>query len=220
VDLTAGVEGDPGSGVLAILNTAATLRSGLTSPRWMMLPIDPRNASAVAFAAGIGAVHLHELDSDVGHGMQQCHLADNGEGGAIGALRRVLYAELGLAAPADDEPGGGLPPVDVDADTVKAVLRAFHRPDELAASPLAIGETPQERAESVRTQVLAAVQGAFGDSPDEELLRSIVTRGYLDPKGNHELVADELFLSRATYFRRLRQASNRVAAWLLARRAD
>ena len=71
----------------------------------------------------------------------------------------------------------------------------------------------------MRAEVQDAVANAFGDSPAEQLLRRIVQRGYLDPDGSHELAADELHVSRATYFRRLRTASQRVADYLIAKHA-
>ena len=74
-------------------------------------------------------------------------------------------------------------------------------------------------AASARAEVQDAVVSAFGDSPAERLLRRIVQRGYLDPSGSHELAADELHVSRATYFRRLRTASQRVADYLIAKHA-
>ena len=40
------------------------------------------------------------------------------------------------------------------------------------------------------------------------------TRGYLDPAVSHEQAADELALSRAAYFRRLRAAAERIAGFL------
>ncbi|HWT95706.1 MAG TPA: hypothetical protein VN238_22090, partial [Solirubrobacteraceae bacterium] len=68
----------------------------------------------------------------------------------------------------------------------------------------------------VRAALEAAVAGAFGDGPDEQLLRDVLQRGYLDAAGSHEAAWWELHLSRATYFRKLRAASARVAEWLLA----
>ena len=50
--------------------------------------------------------------------------------------------------------------------------------------------------------------------PDEQLLRRVLVRGYFEPAASHEHAARELHLSRAAYFRRLRSASERVAAWL------
>jgi hypothetical protein len=42
----------------------------------------------------------------------------------------------------------------------------------------------------------------------------VLVRGYLDPAPSHELAAKELNLSRAAYFRRLKQAVARIAAHL------
>lgn len=58
---------------------------------------------------------------------------------------------------------------------------------------------------------------AFGDSENEALLHRVLTRGYLDPAPSHEAAADELNLSRAAYFRRLKLASERLAEYLSAR---
>jgi hypothetical protein len=68
----------------------------------------------------------------------------------------------------------------------------------------------------VRARLEAGAEHAFGDSEDERLLREVLRRGYLEPAGSHEQAADDLFLSRATYFRRLRTAASRLADYLVA----
>ncbi|MCW2993437.1 MAG: ATPase [Conexibacter sp.] len=218
--------GDLSSPVLSILNTAAILRSGLNNPRWSYIPIDPSNEAAVAFARAVNTTHLEHLDVDLGEKVVQCHQIDHSDDGMLGALRGAVYGELGLGAPGPIKLGGDAGPLaqvaedePVTLETVRDALRSLHQPMELAASPLASGTTTEERAESVRAEVADAVASAFGDSPDEQLLRRIVQRGYLDPGGSHELAADELHVSRATYFRRLRVASQRVADYLIAKHA-
>lgn len=104
-----------------------------------------------------------------------------------------------------------------DAESVRGAFKTYHRPSELAASPLASGATPDERVESVRALLSAAIADAFGDTPDEELARRTLELGYLDPAITHEGAADALHLSRAAYFRRLRQAVERAADWILNR---
>jgi hypothetical protein len=42
----------------------------------------------------------------------------------------------------------------------------------------------------------------------------VLIRGYLEPAPSHEQAAMDLALSRAAYFRRLRVAAERVAAYL------
>jgi hypothetical protein len=63
----------------------------------------------------------------------------------------------------------------------------------------------------VRGLLRDAAEHAFGDSQNEQLLRRVLTRGYLEPGPGHEQAASDLALSRAAYFRRLRIAADRVA---------
>jgi hypothetical protein len=218
IDFTSAREGDLASPVLGLMNTAVVLRSGLGNPRWSYLPIDPGNAAARAFAEGVGATHAAGLDVrwEGGRGLE-CWILDSGPGGMLGGFRAAVYAELGLAPPAPADPpppaAAGAP---ITAGDVRDALRNLEQPLELASSPLARGTTPEERAASVRAALEAAAAGAFGDSPDEALLRDVLRRGYLDGQGGHEAAWYDLHLSRATYFRRLRTASARVADWLIA----
>jgi hypothetical protein len=46
-------------------------------------------------------------------------------------------------------------------------------------------------------------------------MRRVLARGYLDPAPSHEQAADELNLSWAAYFRRLKLASERLAEFLV-----
>jgi hypothetical protein len=214
--------GDISSAVLSILNTAAILRSGLANPRWSYIPIDPANAAGVAFARAVNAKHLEHLDVNFEGKVVQCHQVDHGDAGLLGGIRSAVYGELGLAppeagaAPGDDGRGPREP---VTVQVVRDALRSLDHPLELASSPLAHGAGTEERSASVRAEIEHAVANAFGASPDEQLLRSVIQRGYLDPSGSHELAAEELHVSRATYFRRLRAASQRVADFLIAKHA-
>lgn len=216
LDLSTSEKGDIGSRVLAVQNTAAIIRSGLINPRISYLPIDPENVAAVQFALNIGARRVPELDALIGGKPHECHLLDHGPGGIIGGQRNTVYWELGLPTPEPDERPSGVAP-SVTAESVKALARHLDRPLELAASPLARGSSPDERAESVRALFREAVDGAFGESADEKLLRTIAERGCLTRSVGHEALADELNVSRATYFRRLRQASERLADFIVAR---
>ena len=76
------------------------------------------------------------------------------------------------------------------------------------------GASLEERAESVRDRLRSAADAAFGPAPGEQLMRSVLVRGYLDPAPSHEEAADELHISRSTYFRRLREATDRLAEYL------
>lgn len=97
---------------------------------------------------------------------------------------------------------------------MRQALRDLRVPQALARNPLARGATPEERVESLRVLVERAADAAFGDTPEERLLRQVLVRGYLDPAPSHELAAEDLHLSRSSYFRRLRAAVERVAEYV------
>lgn len=224
IDMT----GDPDARVQAMLGMAGILRSGLKNPRYAYLPINPRNPTAVQWSAALGAAHVAELDRTVGKLQVSCYLLDYGPGGVLGLERDMIYRELGLAPPADAiSPAAAVPaaaqPAAGDLDdearrlrreAVRAALRNLRLPHELAESPLASGATPEQRAESVHALVADAAAKAFGSTENERLLHRVLVRGYLDPAPTHELAADELALSRSSYFRRLRQAADRVAHYI------
>jgi hypothetical protein len=170
------------------------------------------NLRARGFARALGAEHLAELDLKLGDRRVECHRVDFGPGGLIAAQRAVVYAELGLARP---DPGAGDGPMELEA--VREALRNFRVPHELARSPLATGESPEDRAESVRVLLRDAACRAFGDNENEKLLQRVLIHGYIEPAPSHEQAAIDLSLSRAAYFRRLRAGAERVAEFLAAR---
>jgi hypothetical protein len=154
----------------------------------------------------------------VGAVVHECHVLDHGPGGVLGGLRATIYAELGLPAPAvaaTAPPGTGAA---VSEDDIRQALRDIDRPSELMASPLTalVEGGPEAAAGAVRALLLAAIDGAFGDGRDEELLRDVALGAYRDPSTTHEDVAYALHVSRATYFRRLRQANERICDFVLA----
>jgi AAA ATPase domain len=217
--------GDPRARVQAMLGMSGIIRSGLENPRFAYLPIDPRLEQAVAFARAAGAQHVRELDCTLDGHLTQCYVLDYGPDGLLGAQRALIYMELGLA-PTAPEPRPTVP-VDVpreaptatdlpavSVDDVREALRNLGVPHKLAASPLARGTTMEERAAAVRAMLEETAARAFGETPNEQLMRRVLVRGYLDPAPSHEQAADELALSRAAYFRRLRAAAERVAALL------
>jgi hypothetical protein len=201
---------EPEQVVQAMIGLAGMLRSGLSNVRYAYMPIPPRAERVLQFARALGARHEPALDTRFGPAPIQCWILDYGPGGLLGMQRDVVYRELGLTPPAHDEAERA----PVDGEAVRAALREFHRPLELAKSPLASGATPAQRAESVRERIRAAVEQGFGDTPDELLLRSVLERGYLAQDTSLESAAAELHLARATFFRRLKRAVDRVVAVL------
>jgi len=138
-------------------------------------------------------------------------------GGVPLALR--LAADTARADPVWS-PCHGRPPIPSTAiapdlaGAVREALRSLELPHALAQSPLASGRGIAQRAASVRALILEAEEHAFGETADERLLNRVLVRGYLDPASSHEQAAAELHLSRSTYFRRLKAASDRVAEYV------
>ncbi|MEX2196377.1 MAG: ATP-binding protein [Thermoleophilaceae bacterium] len=206
------LSGDPLPRVQAMLGMAGILRSGLANPRYAYLPVNPRLAGAVDFSAALGARHLGGLDAHVGGHLIECHLLDYGPGGLLGMQRDVVYRECGFPPPGERVADP------IVAEQVREALRHLGVPHELARNDLAQGNTPEERAQSVRALIEQAADAAFGDTPNERLLHDVLMRGYLQPAPSHELAAEDLNLSRATYFRRLKAAAERVADHIAAGR--
>jgi len=201
---------DPEGEVQSLLGSGGLLRSGLHNPRYIFLPIDPRHSSALAFAAAIGAQRVPSLDVRSGDFLLECHVADLGPGGVLGATRDVVYLELGLTPPA---------PLLVSPDAVREALRDLNEPVRLANATLAAvidepATTSDERAARISAWLRAATDQAFGPSDEEQLRRQIIELTFWAPSGNHTATARALHLSRATYFRRLSEASQRLAVWL------
>lgn len=205
---------DPTSGIMGMLGMAGVLRAARHNPRFGYVPIDPRMPGAVEFASATGAKQLDDLTATIGPLELHCYLLDWGPGGLFGAQRDLVYRELGLESPVAKEPPAADPASVLEA--VRDALRKLDLPHELARNPLARGTGMEERAASVRQVITDATENAFGRADAEQQLRRVLVRGYLDPAPSHELAAEELSLSRAAYFRRLRTATERVAEYIAA----
>ncbi len=141
------------------------------------------------------------------------HVIDYGPDGAVAAMSVAAQDPL-AAMLVDTVPGPTARPVPGE---VREALRHCHDPVWLAASPLAQGTDPATRAASVVTLLRQGVHDAFGDGPDARLQREVLLHGYLEPDANHARAMHALHLSRTTYFRRLREATGTLEAWLAVR---
>ncbi|WCB91567.1 hypothetical protein DSM104299_00238 [Baekduia alba] len=215
LDLTADEQGDLASRVLAVINTGTILRSGLPNPRCFYIPISPVNTASVAFMEQAGGRRIDGLDVQVGEHVHECYVIDHGPGGVLGGLRATIYTELGLPRP-DDRPNQivSLVAPAIGEDDIRQALRDLDRPTELAASPLTV--IAGRGGDAVRALLLRAMTESFGAGPDETLLREVAFAAYANRTAAHEDVAFTLHVSRATYFRRLRQATERICDYVLA----
>ncbi len=206
--------GDRRGRVQAMLGMAGVLRSGAPNPRFAYLPINPANPDALDVRAGARRRAHHRArprDRAAPDRVPPDRLRAR-RPARRPAARRLRRARARAAGDRRAGPGG------LDREAVREALRNFRVPHELARSPLATGETPEERVESVRELLRDAAERAFGDNENEKLLRRVLIRGYIEPAASHEQAAIDLSLSRAAYFRRLRAAAERVAEYLAARR--
>ena len=194
VDLTR----DRPSPVVGLIGMAAVTGSGLANPTATYLPIPPAEPAAMAFSTACGARPVEELTVEAGGVPVECHVLDYGPGGLLAFQRAAVYRELGLRPPT--------------LDAVREALRNYTSPSRLAASDLApAAGSPAARAEAVRALIDQAVGEAFGESPEEDLMRQVLVRGYIEPAASQEEAAAELSMSRTAYFRRLRAGVERVA---------
>lgn len=200
---------DPEAGLFGLLGMAGLLAATSGSPTHGYLPINPELPGAREFAAASGGQHVPELDLVLGAEQVECHVIDWGPGGVVAALREHLYRELGLPAPPRPDAAAA-----VSVEAVSEAFRNLHDPAALARSPLASGEEVEERADSVRRALAAAVEEAFGAAPGEALTQTVLRQGYLEREASHDAVATRLGLSRAAYLRRLRRGCEQVAKQL------
>lgn len=199
--------------VSALVLLSVVQRCGLADFRRWVVPRKPPAPDP----AHCGGVADPALDLLVGGLRLPGHVIDYGPGGAISAMRDE--ARAGLAGPAG-EPADELaaswsaPATGPAVGDVREALRQFHDPVGLSRSPLARGSDPATRAAYVVALLTDAVAAAFGDNPDARLQREVLRRGYLDTDASHTRAMHALHLSRTTYFRRLREATATLAAWL------
>lgn len=196
----------------ALVNVTAFVRAGLANPRWCYSAVLAEDDAQLGFLRALGGVHLKELDGRTGEVTWQGWRIDYGPEGFLDFQRASLYQQMGLAVPAPLSLAAAAG--DITAD-VRDALRNWHRPDKLAASPLATGGGTAARAAGLQERLLEAVQAGFGTSDEDRELRQTLEEGYMSPDGrSHEAVAEALYVSRSHYFRRLRTAVDRVALTL------
>lgn len=187
----------PVSAAVTSGNYHLTLGANLPSVRRGYTRVRAWDGPAVGFLTSVGYERAPELDVDDPERRLLCFTVDWGPGGMFRAARDLVYMTLGATPPADAPAAAG--------EVVRDALRSFHDPVSLAASPLA-------RRGDVRALLAEAAERAFGDSADERLLRDTILRGYMG--AGHSAAIAALHVSRATYFRRLSEASARMAAYL------
>ncbi len=192
------VEEDPN--VMALRNGHTLRRCRVPNPRYDLVNEFGWTDFERAVVAECGYVEVPELRREVRGREVRTWMADVGPCGLVGLLFRGIASEHGITFPEPRTQG----------ELVLAALEDFHDNGVLAALPPApLGHDLRHAADQVRTWVRRLMMSALHDQPD---LAALLEQRYLEPAATHDQVMRATFLSRATYFRRLRTARELVAA--------
>lgn len=186
-----------------VRNAAALARCGVGNPRIDLVNVLGANPAEGDVLRGWGYTEIEAL-SRVADGVPVATwVADAGPGGLAGMLYAAVVREQGV--PGDASSGDAL------ADGILlAALEVFHSDASLLALPIAPrGSGAGEGAEQLRARIRSRVASVLAEHP---ALLDLVDARYLAPGGTHESAMRATYLSRATYFRRLRRARELLSA--------
>jgi hypothetical protein len=146
--------------------------------------------------------------------------------GGVEWLERMAKRELGDDAVVSDTERENGPTLALSqpefADAVRQALRDLHRPDALAANPLAGARLVRERGgespapEALRELLVEAVDALRDDPRDDKLVRALECT-YVRPAPTQEAAAELLGLPFSTYRGHLTRGLQRVVDWLWQR---
>jgi hypothetical protein len=192
------IEEDPN--VMALRNGHTLRRCRVPNPRYDLVNEFGWSEFERTIVADCGYVEVPELRREVGGEEVRTWVCDVGPCGLVGLLFRGVAAEHGVELPEPRTQG----------ELVLAALDDFHDDGLLAALPLApLGHELRHAADCVRTWVRRTMMAALHDQP---ALAELLEQRYLAPAATHDQVMRATFLSRATYFRRVKTARDLVAA--------
>jgi hypothetical protein len=194
--------GDPAelAEVVRVANSVLVSRTGMANPRYLFAPFWAGESAPVGFLQSMGYRVVPGLGRVIDGESVDTWIADLGPGGLVGYVAAIVAAQNGV------EPSG---PDEADAAWLLGALREFNDDDAMAARGPA-GLSRGAAAEAARARLRAAVDAAFDDSPGDRRLRRVVELGYLTPRISETTVLARLHVSRATYYRHLRAARERL----------
>jgi len=146
--------------------------------------------------------------------------------GGVQWLERMAERELGDDAPASDSEHAPGPQLALSqpefADAVRRALRDMHRPEALAANPLARTRVVRDHGagppahEALRELLGEAIDALRADPRGERLVRAL-ERTYVRPAPTQEAAAELLGLPFSTYRGHLTRGLERIVDWLWQR---
>ena len=203
---------EPEQVVQAMIGLAGMLRSGLSNVRYAYMPIPPQAGRALQFAGARRsprAVARHALRP----GADRVLDPRLRPGRAARDAARLRVSRAGADAAGRSRPAAHPQARSTLRPSAPRCATSTSR-SSLRATRWRRGRRRSSAPIAARYACASAIDQAFGDSPDEQLLRSVLERGYLAQDTSLESAAAELHLSRATFFRRLKRAVDRVVAVL------
>ncbi|GAA3600427.1 hypothetical protein GCM10022235_85460 [Kribbella ginsengisoli] len=188
------------------LNMALALRAPMPNLRHAIILAFGRESRVHAICREAGGRLVPKLHWLVNGREVSCYHIDWGPGGFHSAERDLVYRELQIVAPNRQ----------TTADDVREALDGFLSDHALADSPLAVGTNDTDRTASARAVLRSAAEFALAGSPHAAQLRFIVDRRFFTTREPHARLARALMVSRATYFRRLEEAIDRIATYVVS----
>jgi hypothetical protein len=186
-------------------------------------------ADPEAMAPLMDYIHFHravDADFEVGARQYGVFARDWRRVGGVEWLERMAERELGDEAPVPDsehDPGPQLALSQPEfADAVRRALRDMHRPEALAANPLARTRVVRDHGaglpahEALRELLGEAIDALRADPRGERLVRAL-ERTYVRPAPTQEAAAELLGLPFSTYRGHLTRGLERIVDWLWQR---
>lgn len=186
--------------IVRVANGVLVTRTGMANPRYLFASFWAGGSAPRGFLQTMGYRPVPALDRAIDGETAEAWMADLGPGGLVGYVAALVATQNGVEPNRADAQ---------EAGWLLGALREFHDDDAMAARWPAELERATAAA-AARSSLRSAVDAAFGDSSTDRRLRRVLELGYLTPGLSETAVLGRLHLSRATYYRQLRTARERL----------
>ena len=177
--------------IVRVSNSIIVTRTGIVNPRYLYGVFWTDPTTPTEFLASMEYERMDALARDLDGRPIETWLADFGIGGLIGLIDSMVAAENGTTVGSSDE-------------DLLAALRDYR--DDAAMALRDPGGDPGASRERVRD----AIAASFDDGAHDQRLRRALELAHLDPASGEGDILTRLHLSRATYYRHLREARQRL----------
>ncbi len=177
--------------IVRVSNAIIVTRTGIVNPRYLygIFWTDP--TTPTQFLASMGYERVDSLARELDRRPLETWLADFGVGGLIGLIDSMVAAENGITVGLSDE------------DLIGA-LRDYRDDAAMAL------RDPAGNPEASRERVRDAIAASFDDGAHDQRLKRALELAHLGPALGEADILTRLHLSRATYYRHLREARQRL----------